>query len=192
MPHCVNPPRATFCHITPSPVLFCGCQISHTNTHIRAHTRTHWPQRRPFYAEWGQAPWISCLAPDLFFLTLASHSLRFCILLSLITPSQVCSLLQTKNQNKKTQQKQPGRTTLLSLSLFSSSQETKTNLMEKLKFFFICFFFFQIQGTMSINIPICLSVFTPRFSVRTSRHVSYWTVCSYAAPYSFTSLLSEL
>lgn len=63
---------------------------------------------------------------------------------------------------------------------FPSSQETKTNLMEKQFFLFISFF--QIQGTMSINIPICLSVSTPRYSVRTSRHISYWTVCSYATP----------
>lgn len=94
---------------------------------------------------------------------------------SLITTSHVCSLLGTKQKNLE-----------LHLSLISSSCETKTNLMEKLKFLF-----FQIQGTMSIHIQICLSVSIPRFMVRTSHHRSYRTVCSYATPHSLRHLLSS-
>lgn len=77
----------------------------------------------------------------------------FLFLFFLITPSQICSLLQTKNRKKK---KKPGRRTLI---FFPS----KTNLMEKKNssffFFFNVFiyiFVFQIQGTMSICIPIRL------------------------------------
>lgn len=64
------------------------------------------PNAVQFYAEWEQAPWISRLAPDWIFLTSATHSICFCILFFLflfflITPSQICSLLQTKNRKKK-------------------------------------------------------------------------------------------
>lgn len=81
------------------------------------------------------------------------------------------SVLSFKPKTKK--KKEPNRNNLeerfsRSLSLFFLSGN-KNKLNGKTQVFFYLFFFFQIQGTMSINIPICLSVFTPRFSVRTSR-----------------------
>ena len=48
-------------------------------------------------------------------------------------------------------------------------------------FYFIVFFSNSRHNVYQYSNP---SVSTPRFSVRTSRHISYWTVFSYATPYS--------
>lgn len=175
MPHRATRPGLRCVLLPPSLVLrLPNISTVHTQTHTYARTRTHWPRRRPFYSEWGQAPWISCLAPD-FFPPYVGQPLFFCTHLNSSLP-QVCFLLEPKKIGKKT-----------SPPFFLTGNKNKLNGKKKnSSFFFIFFFsfFFQIQGTMSINIPICLSVSTPRYSVRTSRHISYWTACSYATPYS--------
>lgn len=151
MPHRVTRPGLRFVLLPyPSQFSFVVAKYlncAHTNTHIRAHahTRTRWPPTLSILL-WRQAPWISCLAPDFFYLTLASHSLYPCILFSFYLSLPVLSL-------------EPKQTLEEHVSLFSSSQETKTNLMEKLKFFFYFFFvFFKFKAQcLSIFQSVCLS-----------------------------------
>lgn len=104
----------------------------------------------------------------------------------LITPSQICSLLQTKNRKKRKRKKKTGRRTHF-LPL-----KNKLNGKKKPQVFFCFFFYVFIYIYLFFKFKAqCLSVFqsvfTPRFSVRTWRHMSR-TVCSY----SFTSLLCAL
>lgn len=182
-----------FCYLTLSQFGFVvakylNCAHTNTHTYVRAHARTdpdavhstrNEDKRLEFHV-WHQTS-SSCWP--------ATPS-YFCVIFSLILlliPSHC--LFSSWNQRKQKQ--------LENLSLFSSAQETKTNLMVKLKFFLFFFkSFFQIQGTMSINIPIylsvCVSVSTPRYSVRTSRHISYWTVCSTPLPTAYISIVCTL
>lgn len=150
MPHRATRPGLRCVLLPPSLVLrLPNISTVHTQTHTYARTRTHWPRRRPFYSEWGQAPWISCLAPD-FFPPYVGQPLFFCTHLNSSLP-QVCFLLEPK---KKLERKP--------LPL-SSSRETKTNLMEKKKlkfFFYFLFFFFFSNSRHNVyqysNLSVCL------------------------------------
>lgn len=141
MPHCAT--RAALRCLTPPSLVLWLPNIStvHTQTHtyVRTHarTRTHWPRRCPFYSEWGQAPWISCLAPDFFFCPLP---LFLSPLFTHFTPSQVYSLFGTPKKTKKN---------LEDHQLFFLSGN-KSKLNEKTFFFIFIFFKFKAQ---------CLSVF---------------------------------
>lgn len=77
----------------------------------------------------------------------------FLLLFFLITPSQICSLLQTKNRKKK--KKTWKKNSFSPLKNKLNGKKTTFFL-----FFFLCvyiyIFVFQIQGTMSICIPIRL------------------------------------
>lgn len=126
---------------------------AHTPMYIHAPNN---PKRCPFYWELGQAPRISYLAPGFHFLTLASHYLTLTFY-CLLSHKFVLSLSTTK---KKT-----------------SSQETKTNVMEKklFRFIFINFFFFKFKAQ-------CLSIFQSVFI-----H-SRGSVCDHSGPSAHTTL----
>lgn len=162
MPHCVNPPRATlrFCHITPSQFCFVVAKyLTQTHTYARTHIHartdpnavhsTRNEDKRLEFRVWHQTCFSSRWPATPSVSVSSFHS-------SLPHRSVLSFKPKTKKENGNNLEER--LCLFLSLSRFSSSQETKTNLMEKLKFFFYLFFFFQIQGTMSINIPICLSV----------------------------------
>ena len=67
---------------------------------------------------------------------------------------------------------------------FSFFHERKTTLMKrkkkKLKFFLFYYFLFFSNSRHSVCQYPNLSIFTLGFSVWTLRHISYWTICSYA------------
>lgn len=92
----------------------------------------------------------------------------------LFTHHSLTGLFSSWNQKKKN----PGRTHLPLFFLLGN----KNKLNGKTEVFFIIFFFSNSRH--NVYQYSNLSVSAPRFSVRTSRHISYWTVCSYATPYS--------
>lgn len=161
----------------PTPLLF----HSPTLTSPNAVRSTRNENKRLEFRVWHQIEFSSHRPPT----PSVSASSFFLFLFFLITPSQICSLLQTKNRKKKKNLEEE-------LIFFPS----KTNLMEKKKkttqvfFVFLFYVFIYIYLFFKFKaqcLSVFQSVFTPRFSVRTWRHMSR-TVCSY----SFTSLLCAL
>lgn len=165
-----------FCYLTPPSLVLWLPNIStvHTQTNTYAHSRTYWPRR--VYSEWGQAPWIPCLAPD-FFLTLASHSLLIWILFSLISiiSSQVCSLLVTKKKQK---------TFFSFLSGNKNKPNGKTN-------FFIYFFFSNSRHNVYqySHLSVCLHSKVQCANITSHKLLDCLLVCH--SP-QLTSLLSVL
>lgn len=132
------PPRAALRFVTsPLPVSFCGCQISqlctHKHTHMRVHARTdpdavhstRNEDKRLEFPVWHQTlssrwPATPSFSGSSFHSSLSLRSVLF------LEPKTKC--LKTLEEN---------------LPLFSSSWETKTNLMEKLMFFYFFLLFFS-------------------------------------------------
>lgn len=150
MPHCATRPGLRF--VTSSfPVLFCGCQRSHTNTHIRGHVCTPTPSillgmrtsalNFVFGTRLSSSRWPATL-PFLYpFFT--RHSLTG------------LSFFITKKKNLEEH---------LSLVFFLLGNKSKLN--GKTQVFFLLFFFFKFKAQcLSIFQSVCLSVSTPRFSV---------------------------
>lgn len=145
--------------------IFC-CQMSQlfTHTHRQTHALTpllfHSPtltspnavrstrneNKRLEFRVWHQIEFSSHRPP-----TPSVSASCFLFLFFLITPSQICSLLQTKNRKKKKTWKKNSHFLPL---------KNKLNGKKNSSFFFfyvfIYIFVFQIQGTMSICIPIRL------------------------------------
>lgn len=159
MPHCVNTPRATlrFCHITPSQFCFVVAKyLTQTHTYVRPHIHartdpnavhsTRNEDKRLEFRVWHQTCFSSRWP--------ATPS-GFCILLSLITPSQVCSLLQTKNKKTETTWKNAPLSFALSFFFLSGN---KNKLNGKTQVFFYLFFFSNSRHNVYqySNLSVCL------------------------------------
>lgn len=149
---------------------------AHTNTHIRAHARTY---THALTTTLSILLGMRTSALNFLFgtglLFLPPHvgqplPLFLSPLFTHFTPSQVYSLFGTPKKTKKN---------LEDHQLFFLSGN-KSKLNEKTFFLFLFFSNSRHNVYQYSN----LSVSTPRYSVRTSRHISHWTTCSYATPYT--------
>lgn len=156
------PPRAVLCFFLlprPLPVLVLWLpNISTARTHKHTHTRVHArtdpdavhstrnEDKRLEFRVWHQTfspPHVGQPLPPFCF-----HSFFSSL------PHRSVLFLEPKQQQEKKKKKESGRKPLR--LFFLSGNKNKLKWKKNSSFFFI-FLFFQIQGTMSINIPICLS-----------------------------------
>lgn len=172
MPHRVTRPGLhTFPYITPPSLVLWLPNIStvHTQTHTYVHARTdpnavhstRNEDKRLEFRVWHQTCFSSRWPATPSFSVSSFHS---------SLPHRSFLFLEPK--------KNPGRTHLPLFFLLGN----KNKLNGKTEVFFIIYFFSNSRH--NVYQYSNLSVSAPRFSVRTSRHISYWTVCSYATPYS--------
>lgn len=161
----------------PTPLLF----HSPTLTSPNAVRSTRNENKRLEFRVWHQIEFSSHRPPT----PSVSASSFFCFCFSSSLPHRSVLSFKPKTEKKK---KKPGRRThFLPLKNKLNGKKKKTTQVFFVFLFYVFIYIYLFFKFKAQCLSVFQSVFTPRFSVRTWRHMSR-TVCSY----SFTSLLCAL